>query len=335
MPRGARIDAAGSLHHIIVRGIERGKIFQDDDDRDDILRRLGRILTETKTSCYAWALIPNHAHFLFRTGEVPLSKVMGRLLTGYALVYNRRHHRHGQLFQNRYKSILCQEEPYLLELVRYIHLNPLRAGIVKDLSELDGYCYTGHSGIMNRSVQGWQEVDFVLEHFGGKRGVARRRYREFVEEGIERGKRPDLTGGGLIRSMGGWEKVKDSISAGKRVKGDERILGESGFVMEVIRREEEKIERSYELRERGYDLSKIVHEAASLFGIEAEMIYGRGKYPIVVQARSVVCYWGVRELGMSATELAKELGVTQPAVSICVKRGESIIKEKGFRLFQE
>ena len=119
MPRRARIDAAGALHHIICRGIERRKIFRTDFDRDDFLERLGSVLAETDTPCYAWALMANHFHLLLRTGNAPVSKVMGRLLTGYAGGFNRRHGRSGHLFQNRYKSILCDEDTYLLELVRY------------------------------------------------------------------------------------------------------------------------------------------------------------------------------------------------------------------------
>jgi len=130
MPRKARIDAPGALHHIIVRGIDRRSIFIDDADRDDFLDRLGGRLSDSKTPCFAWALMTNHLHLLLRTGAAPIATVMRRLLTGYAVSFNLRHHRHGHLFQNRYKSILCQEDPYLLELVRYIHLNPLQAGIV-------------------------------------------------------------------------------------------------------------------------------------------------------------------------------------------------------------
>ena len=138
MPRMARIDAPGALHHVIARGIERRKIFQDDKDRDDFLERLKTIITETHTPCYAWALLPNHVHLLLRTGMTPISGVMRRLLTGYAVSYNGRHRRRGHLFQNRYKSILCQEDPYLLELVRYIHLNPMRARLVDDVRSLRG-----------------------------------------------------------------------------------------------------------------------------------------------------------------------------------------------------
>lgn len=208
MPRKSRIDTPGALHHIIIRGIERKKIFQDDTDRDHLGDRLSGVLTEASTGCYAWAFLPNHVHLLLRTGTVPLATVMRRLLTGYAVTYNRRHRRHGPLFQNRYKSILCQEDPYLLELVRYIHLNPLRAKIVSDLSNLDTYPYAGHSIILGKRGNTWQDVDSVLAHFGRKVTDARRRYRAYVQAGIEKGRRPDLVSGGLTRSLGGWSQVK-------------------------------------------------------------------------------------------------------------------------------
>jgi len=110
MPRLARLDAPGVLHHIIIRGIERRKIFRDDQDKDNLIDRLSILLPETKTSCYAWALMSNHAHFLIRSGKAGISTLMRRLLTGYAIYFNRKYRRHGQLFQNRYKSIICQED---------------------------------------------------------------------------------------------------------------------------------------------------------------------------------------------------------------------------------
>ena len=145
MPRLARLDAPGVFHHVMIRGIERRNIFRNNKDREDFLNRLGKLLPETQTTCYGWAFIPNHAHFLFRTGQVRLSTFMKRLLTGYAVSFNRRHKRNGQLFQNRYKSIVCQEDVYLKELIRYIHLNPIRAGVVVNLEELNKYPYCGHS----------------------------------------------------------------------------------------------------------------------------------------------------------------------------------------------
>ena len=150
---------AGALHHIMIRGIERKRIFKDDVDKKDFLSRLADVFPETRTVCYAWALLPNHIHLLLRTGLAPIASIMRRVLTGYAVTYNHRHQRHGQLFQNRYKSILCQEDPYLLELVRYIHLNPLRAKLVTGLSELDRYPYCGHSVLMGKRERDWQERD--------------------------------------------------------------------------------------------------------------------------------------------------------------------------------
>jgi REP element-mobilizing transposase RayT len=113
VPRKARIDAPGALHHIIIRGIEQRQIFYDDRDRDQFLQRLEDILPDTETPCYAWALIPNHVHLLLKTGLTPIATIMRRLLTGYAVYFNRRHKRNGHLFQNRYKSILCQEDAYI------------------------------------------------------------------------------------------------------------------------------------------------------------------------------------------------------------------------------
>ena len=132
MPRGSRIDAPGALHHIMIRGIERRRIFRDDGDRGDFVERLEAAAKDGGMACYAWALLPNHVHLLVRSGRIPLSLAMRRVLTGYAVRFNLRHRRQGHLFQNRYRSVLCQEEPYLLELVRYIHLNPERHGLVDD-----------------------------------------------------------------------------------------------------------------------------------------------------------------------------------------------------------
>ncbi len=138
MPRSARLDAPGVLHHIIIRGIERRAIFKNDFDRENFLERLSSLVPETQSICYAWVFMSNHAHFLLRSGSQGVAHLMRRLLTGYAVSFNRRHRRHGPLFQNRYKSIICQEDAYFKELVRYIHLNPVRAKTVPDLSGTAG-----------------------------------------------------------------------------------------------------------------------------------------------------------------------------------------------------
>jgi putative transposase len=332
MPRQARIDTPGAIHHIIVRGIERKKIFRDNKDRDDFLARLEKILTVTTTPCYAWALIPNHAHLLLRTGSSSISHVMRKLLTGYAVKFNHRYMRHGKLFQNRYKSILCQEDPYLLELVRYIHLNPLRAGLVKDFAQLSRYRFCGHSVILGNRKNEWQDVDYILDFFAKRRSTARKRYLDHVRKGIEMGKRPDLVGGGLIRSLGGWTEVKSIRKGEIRLKGDERILGDSDYVLDVLKESEERFERKYELKARGYNLNVITRRVAEIFNMTPEEVCLPGKYKKRVQARSVFCYWAVRELGETTLNIAKKIGISQPAVSLSVERGERIVKEMGFDL---
>jgi putative transposase len=335
MPRKARIDAPGALHHIIVRGIERRRIFTDDQDRDNFIERLGDIVTETKTFCFGWALIPNHVHILLRTGQTFLATVMRRLLTGYAVSYNRRHRRYGHLFQNRYKSILCQEDSYLLELVRYIHLNPLRAQIVKSLPELDKYPYSGHSALMGKIAREFQDTDYVLRLFGDKLPSARKAYRAYVKKGIAQGRRPELVGGGLIRSAGGWSAVKAMRRAKDHMKSDERILGDGEFVQNVLDEAKERLEERYWIKTQGYDLDKVTIRVSSELGIDPEQVWASGKHPMTVKARSLLCYWAVSKLGFSATKLAKKLGISQPSVSISVKRGERIAKAEQLKLIEE
>ena len=122
MPRQARLDSPGTLHHVMIRGIEKKRIVVDEQDRKDFVRRLGLLAVETKTAVYAWALMSNHAHLLVCSGTAGLAKFMRRFLTGYAVSYNLRHHRHGHLFQNRYKSMVCDGDSYFTELVRYLRL---------------------------------------------------------------------------------------------------------------------------------------------------------------------------------------------------------------------
>ncbi len=334
MPRQARIDAPGALQHIIVRGIERKRIFVDDQDRDNFVDRLGTVLPESSARCYAWALIPNHFHLLLCSGNVTISTVMRRLLTGYALSFNRRHRRHGPLFQNRYKSILCQQEPYLLELVRYIHLNPIRAGVVANYKALDKFAYSGHATILGQNPQPFQDVDTILMMFARNRSVARKKYSAFVHKGISHGHRPELIGGGLIRSAGGWSAVKGLRRANARLKGDERILGDKDFVDAVLAAAEEQLEHKYRLAAKGIDFEKVVRRVAAVFDIKADELLSAGKHPPTVKARSVLCYWAVRELGMNGTDVAAKLGCSQSSVSKSAKRGEAIASENNLELIE-
>lgn len=332
MPRGSRLDAAGAVQHVVVRGIERRKIFFSDADRDQFIQRLGKVLNDSQTACFAWSLMPNHFHLLLRTGDIPLSTIMRRLLTGYAVWFNRVHARHGHLFQNRFKSILCQKDAYLLELVRYIHLNPLRAGVVGDLKELDAYPYSGHSVLINKQKNEWQEVEEILSFFGARPASARRSYRTYLEQGIAQGRRHELSGGGLIRSAGGWQNLKDLRSEGRYQRSDERILGDGDFVAKVMAQAEEKLERRHALQAAGMNLEKIAIRVSELMGIQAKEVWARGKQPRIVDARSVFCFWAVRELGATMASLGQRLGLSTAAISKSVTRGQRICEVKGYDL---
>ncbi|MDD5207309.1 MAG: transposase [Desulfobacterales bacterium] len=335
MPRLARLDAPGVLHHLMIRGIERRKIFWNDEDRADFLDRLSILLPETETCCYAWALLQNHAHLLLRSGKVPLATVMRRLLTGYAVRFNSRHNRSGHLFQNRYKSIVCQEDAYLLELVRYIHLNPIRARIVSNLADLDHYDYCGQSALIGRKKRPWQDVDYVLRYFGERVNQARKEYRSYMESGLEQGRRRELTGGGLIRSLGGWSEVrKGALKGREHAKSDERILGDSDFVVDVLAQAEEKFNRKYELKRLGYDLRRIAKRVSEVCQLKEEDFLSTGKQQEKVKARSLLCFWAVREVGMPLTELARHLGLSVPAIGYSVERGETIAREHGYQLLE-
>lgn len=332
MPRKARIDAPGALHHIILRGIERRAIVRDDLDRERFLEGLGKLLLESKTSCYAWAILRNHVHLLLRTGTVPVASLMARLLTGYAVSFNKRHRRHGHLFQNRYKSILCEEEPYLLELVRYINLNPVRAGIAAGMDELDVYVYSGHSALMGALPRPWQDTEYVLALFSHRQKTARSLYRSFIEKGISQGRRKELTGGGVVRSNQGW---KASPREASRPKGDERILGQSSFVLAVLKSANEAFERRYAVQLDGFDFDKALERVLHLFSLSKEAVLSPDRRRLPSVARSVLCYWAFRELGITATALAKKLSLSQPAVSKAIVRGEQIAKDRGLTLWDK
>ncbi|HBF42884.1 MAG TPA: transposase [Desulfobacteraceae bacterium] len=333
MPRLARLDAPGVIQHVIIRAIERRKIFRDNKDRDDMINRLADLLPTTNTSCYAWAFLSNHAHFLFRSGDTGLSTLMRRLLTGYAMKFNRKYRRHGKLFQNRYKSIICQEDIYLKELVRYIHLNPLRAKLVSNMGGLNRYKYCGHSVLMGRRKCEWQDDKYVLSCFGRSHAKGREGYYSYVKEGMRQGRRPDLVGGGLIRSLGGWVEARKLIFKGQdRIKGDERILGDSDFVMDVLSEANERVDRRYELKTLGYDIDRLEQRVLDIYQIERAELYSKSRQKIRAEARSVFCFWAVRELGVYGSEMAKRLNMSQPGVVYAVKKGESIVKDKAIQL---
>ena len=327
MPRRSRLDAPGILHHVIIRGIERQPIFTGLTDRRDFLKRCGGLFPETRTACYAWALLSDHAHLLLRTGATPLSTVIARLLSGYATSFNRRHKRSGHLFQNRYKSIICQEDVYFKDLVRYIHLNPLRARLVPGLGALATYPWAGHAPLLEKRACPWQDTEYTLSFFGDVRA-----YVQFVKQGVDQGQRSDLIGGGVVRSHGGWAEIKKSQG---RVKGDERILGDTSFVMGILAGAQQSLERRYAMKQSGIDLDAVQKRVCALYSLKADEFYGRGRQKTLVEARSLFCFWAVRELGVPQKALAERFSVTEPAISYAVTRGQRIARERGYALLKK
>lgn len=323
MPRQARLDAPGTLHHVMIRGIEGAQVFQDDQDRMDFISRLGRLLEKTGTQILAWVLMDNHVHLLIFSGHEGISKFMRCLLTGYAIRYNLKYHRRGYLFQNRYKSIVCEEEPYLLELVRYIHLNPLRAGVVKGLEELDRYPWSGHSVLIGRSKNGWQQREYVLRQFSEDRRRAILAYRRFMEEGKDQGRRSELVGGGLIRSLGGWSQVLSTRGNKERVEHDARILGGGDFVADILREADKNLKRQLRLGERKASIDRVIRKMCSEAGVEEQEVRNGGQRRRVSKVRAGIAYYLSHELGMPMAEIARELGVCSSAIIKAVQKLES------------
>ena len=322
MPRQARLDAPGTLHHVILRGMERGTIVADAPDRAAFVARLGTVATATGTSVYAWALLPNHAHLLLRSGPQGLPQFMRRVLTGYALAYNRRHHRVGHLFQNRYKSIVVEEEAYLLELVRYIHLNPLRAGLVPDLARLAWYPWCGHAGLLGHRTPAWLDRAAVLAWLGATERAALRAYRAFLRAGLPLGRRPDLVGGGLVRSLGGWAAVRAVRRRGERVHADERILGSDAFVARMLAagdaRQRGQRTQGHRLREAQGLLRRRCRQAR----VTLAELQGGSRRRRIATLRADLGVHLVTQLGLSLAETARQLGVSTSGIAKAVARAE-------------
>jgi hypothetical protein len=268
---------------------------------------------------------------------------MRRLMTGHAIYFNKRHKRSGHLFQNRYKSVICEENPYFLELVRYIHLNPMRAGIVKEIQELDKYPWTSHSAILGRrrnplipersdgparasrsdkpdrvdesgTLLAEKTIEDLLLHFGDSVKAARRRYRKFIVKGVAQGTRPDLQGGGLVRSAGG--KVS-ALSKEDREFSDERILGSGDFVKATLQQSERNLAEKYRPKHPLEELSAL---AAKRLSLAPERIRSGSRRKEYSQARALFAWLAVEKEGYPAAVVARFLGISRVGVKKAVER---------------
>jgi putative transposase len=316
MPRQARLDVPGTLHHVILRGMERERIVADQQDREAFVGRVGEHATATGITISAWALLPHHAHLLLRSGPQGLPRFMRRFLTGYALAYNRRHPRVGPLVQNRSKSIVVEEEAYFRELVRYLHLNPLRAKLVPDLRALDRYAWCGHRGPRSRATPPWHDRRAGLAWFGRTERAALRAYRDSKREGIPHGRRPELVGGGLVRSLGGWAEVRARRQRAARGLADARSLGTGPFVERMLTAGEGRQQTQQAWGKRLREVQALLRQQC-----RREQI-GLAELQMRSRRRRIVAVHFVTRLGLSLAEAARQLGVSTSGVAKAVARAE-------------
>ena len=320
MPRQARIDVPGQMYHVMSRGIERGRIFIDEEDYVDFRERIAVWLNKSGGKCLAWCLMPNHFHFLVLRGTRSLSEMMHHVMTGYAVNYNLRHRRAGHVFQNRYKAIICDLEEYLLELVPYIHLNPLRARLVKDLAGLESYKWCGHATVITGVADEILDRSELLAHFGDVERSAVEKYSlVMAEKARDIGR--DLSGGGLMRSFGGERSVPEVFRGGEKVFSDQRILGRSDFVEAVLKAAGETIEKEKKSR------AEVLAVVENMTGLTREDIFRHTHARGPVRARAVYCYLCTQDAGASGSELMRELGMSPGGVSKLVAKGRILIKD--------
>ena len=285
MARRPRMFAPGLLYHVIVRGNHRHKTFRMRRDYDAYLERLGRYCRKHKVSLHAYCLMPNHVHLLLECSRTPLAKFMQGLQQSYTQYFNLSHHKVGHLFQGRYKAIICERDEYLLELVRYIHLNPVRAKLVRSVEQ---YPYSGHHCYMAGKSSEMMDPTAVLKLFGGVKA-----YRRFVQDGLADGHRED------------YYEVED-----------QRFLGAAGFGERMRAEVEEESER----RVKKKPLEKVLEGLARQMKVSTEALRGPDRSWRVSRARILVAYVLVREGGYGVAELASYFGRDQTTISSSISR---------------
>lgn len=288
MARAARIEYPGALYHVITRGNQKQRIFCDDKDRKRYLDLLVALKRAHSFRIYAYVLMRNHVHLLMETGQIPLSRIMQRLTGSYTQYFNRMHGLTGHLFQGRYKAILCDKDSYLLELTRYLHLNPVRGKMVQDPAKYPWSSYNSYLG--KGQEKDWVQASEVLAHFGDSDGDARSRYRKFVLDGIEDGHRAEY-----------YEAAEG------------RILGDAEFVEHVKAKLEEKDQPKLKIKPQMF-----LERVCNVLGKKPEDVVGAAKHRERVRLRQIVCYIGRAYTDLQVKTLASALKVDATCVSRCV-----------------
>jgi putative transposase len=204
--------------------------------------------------------------------------------------------------------------------VRYIHLNPLRAKLVKSLTQLDRYRWCGHGILMGKVKNEWQERDYVLKWFGKSQSEAKGEYRSYVKKGIDQGRRPELVGGGLIRSLGGWSAVKALRRAGERELSDDRILGSGKFVEQVLKEAEGNVKYQLPVKEQGRKIDEFITQLCQNAKVSIKELKSGSRRKEVSGVRSMIAIGLVKNYGVSLAEVARRVGVSTTAISKIIKR---------------
>jgi len=287
MARKPRIEIAGGLYHVITRGNNRGRIFRSNEDHQRFLGLLNKQKAKRPFYLYAYCLMPNHLHLLIEMIEDPISRIMQALLTAYSRYHNRKYKKVGHLFQGRYKGILCQTDSYLAELVRYIHLNPVRAKIVRWPKD---FAYSGHLTYLGLEGSRLVDTEPVLRYFGANKKLAIERYSQFVNAALGEKSQPEL-----YRTAEG------------------RILGTDEFLDEVKHRIGELADRR-DRATRKHGVETILRVAEEASGLDRREFCTASKKRQMVMLKEAIIIIAL-ESGVRAGELAKELGVAASAVS--------------------
>ena len=297
MARKPRIEYPRAFFHIIVRGNNREDIFRDSADYLRYLEKLVYFCGEGGTTLYAYCLMPNHVHLLCEMGKVSLSKVLQRFHTWYTGYFNRRYDRVGHVFQGRYKAILCDKDAYLMELVRYIHLNPARAGLVQRPQD---YMWSSHGIYMGVDKSGTIDPSFVLGQFSDDRAAARRSYRSFVMEGATQGRREDLY----------------------RVS-DQRILGNEAFQKQVYEHQGGEKRVSVGMRIIHFELHELEEIMEKTMGVEPGFLRSRGRFGAWM--RRIFCYIARTYGAHKGKDVATYIGRDGATVTQAVRSVENLL----------
>jgi len=296
MARKPRIHFPGALYHVITRGNRRQGVFRDEKDFKRFLSYLSDSKSRLPFRLYAYALMKNHLHLLIEVQEIPLSKIMQSLLFGYARYFNRRYGEVGHLFQGRYKAIVCDKDAYLLELVRYIHLNPVRAKIVRGPED---YVWTAHLSYLGKGEKGLIDEGFVLGQFSDNRSLSRRRYRQFVWEGI---------------SMGHEQKYY-------QVK-DQRYLGEEPFIDRIEMEKKEAESWVYDI-----SLEAIAQEVSRATGITEDKLHSATRGREGARGRGLIGYLARKISGYMVKEIADYFRRSPVAIGEAITKVEGLLRK--------